>query len=177
MRKPLLALAGTLAAGLLALAPASTAAADPGAPAGSAPAASGPVTQGFGYYAVNRGSLGIFNTPYTTIASVSSAGGQNTLTISGTYSVSKAATFTTGITVSEISANLGFTQTSSSAVTVGCSYNTGGVAGVLNAYPRSNVVKYDVYERSLGGGTGNDRYVGSGQFNQPVGFACQFNRY
>lgn len=175
MKKALLATVGALAAAVLAVAPAGAATADTGA--GPTAAAPGPVTQGFGYYAVSRGSLGIYNTPYTTIASVASAGGQNTLTISGTYSVAKAATFTTGITIADISANLGYSQTTTQALTVGCSYNTNGAAGVLNAYPRSDVIAYDVYERNLGGGGGNDTYVGSGQFNQPVGFTCQFDAY
>ena len=175
MRRALLA-TGTLVTAML-LAPAAPAAAGTATPADRTPASAGAVPPSFGTYAVNRGSVGIHTTPYTVIASVSSGGGQNTLSITGAYSVAKAATFTTGITVAQLSANLGFSQTGTTTVTVGCSYNTNGVAGVLTAYPRSNVVRYDVYARVLGGGTANDRYVGSGQFNQPVGFDCQFRRY
>jgi hypothetical protein len=135
----------------------------------AAPAAA----QGAGYYVVNRGSLGVVNAPYTTIATVGGSAGQGSLSINQSYSVAKQATLTVGLTTEAISASLTDSATLTEQVQVTCTYETGGRAAVLTAYPRAEVIEYDVYERYIGGGTGNDPYVGRGQFYVPRGFFCQ----
>jgi hypothetical protein len=122
-------------------------------------------------YAKRTADYGVQNTPYRVLASVSGSAGQGTLSINRTVTVTGSATFTGGLDFKTIKAQIGVTGSYSVALQVGCSYQTGGRAATLTAYPRSRVVAYSVYQRVLG--TNNDRFIGSGQYYQPVGVHCQ----
>lgn len=104
----------------------------------------------------------------TVLAQVSSGAGQATLGITGSYSVTKSATLTTGIGVSGVSFGLGYTRSVTVSVSVNCSFNTGGLPARVTAYPREHLITYALYQYN--------RLLGYGSFTRPVGIYCKLTR-
>ncbi|MEV0001729.1 hypothetical protein AB0H28_05500 [Micromonospora sp. NPDC050980] len=131
-----------------------------------------------GYYVVRSANLGVVSTPSVELGRISSNGGQAQLTLTVTKAVQRSATLTTGLSVQAISAQLGFTNSSTTTVSASCTVSVNSICtAVLIGTPYSQVIEYRLYERFLGGGTGNDRYVGTGQLSVPQanGMHCQLS--